>query len=87
MERRAGAIVSHISGEPPLQRRRVDPVEIGGLVNEAALGEHFQEFGFRRVHRVSLLSVTEDGEGLPTAVGIHKGFPAQRMVSLQPVLG
>ena len=48
MERGRRAIVAHIGGEPAFQRRRVDAGQIRALVDEAAIGQHPEEFRFRR---------------------------------------
>ena len=48
MERGRRAIVADIGGQPALERRRVDPGKVRGLVDIAALGQDPQEFGFRR---------------------------------------
>ena len=47
MERGRRAIVAHIGGEPAFQRRRVDAGKVRALVDEAALGQHSEEIGFR----------------------------------------
>ena len=46
-------IEADIGGDRPGREPRVERLEIGALMNEAALGERLQEFGFRGVHRLS----------------------------------
>ena len=50
MERRASAIVPDIGRDPAGERRGVQPLEVGNLMNEAALREDVQQIGLERGH-------------------------------------
>ena len=45
VQRRRGAVVADVGDDPALHCERVEPVEIGALVNEAALGQYVEEVG------------------------------------------
>ena len=54
MQRRRGAVEADIGGQLALRRQRVQPVDIGALMDEAALLQHFRKSDLNAVICVRL---------------------------------
>ena len=48
MQRGAGAVEADIGGDAAVAASLVEALGVGGLVDEAAFGQHLEEFGTRR---------------------------------------
>ena len=88
MQRRAGAVVADIGGQPALERGLVDALGIGGLVDEASLGEDASGIRIVGAFIASLVGWSVDaGSGLAASHGRVQRLPPSPGEVRGPSLG